>query len=119
MTDKELRKLKRVELLEILYEQEKEIERLNGELSAVREELEDKNIKIAESGSIAEACLKLTNIFDEAQKAADQYLLNIRNIKVEETPKVIEDIKEEFDFTPSENEEIMSRVLRNPGSYDK
>lgn len=122
MTDKELRRLKKYELLEILYEQEKEISRLNDELSAVKEELEEKKIKIESSGSIAEACLKLTSIFEEAQKAADQYLYNIRQREVEEAPKYVEDIKdekEEFDFDIDEKEEILSRVLRNPGYYEK
>ena len=41
-------------------------------------ELKNKRIDIQRSGSIAEASLKLTKIFEEAQKAADLYLSNIK-----------------------------------------
>lgn len=79
MTDKELKKMSRAELLEIMVAQGKEIDRLKAELEAVKKQLEDKQIKIAESGSIAEAALKLNGIFEAAQKAADQYVENIRH----------------------------------------
>ncbi|HEM4091679.1 TPA: DNA repair protein, partial [Streptococcus suis] len=36
-------------------------------------------IMISQSGSIAEASMKLTNIFEEAQKAAEVYLYNVKN----------------------------------------
>ncbi len=78
MTDKELRKLKRIEILELLLEQSKENERLRAEIAAVNKKLEDKEIAIKESGSIAEAALKLNGIFEAAQKAADQYLENLK-----------------------------------------
>lgn len=79
MTDKELKKMSRAELLEIMVAQGKEIDRLKAEQEAVKKQLEDKQIKIAESGSIAEAALKLNGIFEAAQKAADQYVENIRH----------------------------------------
>lgn len=77
MTDKELRKLNRAQLLELLLEQAKEVERLREELEAARRELESRRILLAEAGSIAEAALKLNGIFEAAQRAADQYLENI------------------------------------------
>lgn len=79
MTDKELRKLKRIEILELLLEQSKENERLKEQLAEMNKKLEDKEIAIKESGSIAEAALKLNGIFEAAQKAADQYLENLKN----------------------------------------
>lgn len=78
MTDKELRRLKRSELLEILYEQEKEIAELRKKLNRATRKLEDRRILIEESGSIAEAALRLNEVFKAAQAAADQYLENIR-----------------------------------------
>ena len=79
MKERDLHKLNRAELLELLLEQSKEIERLRSELETATKQLEDKKIAISESGSIAEAALKLTNIFAEAQKAADLYLANVKN----------------------------------------
>ncbi len=78
MTDKELKKLTRAELLEMLLVQSREKQRLEEELQEVKGKLEEKEIRIAESGSIAEAALKLSGIFEAAQKAADQYLENVK-----------------------------------------
>ena len=48
------------------------------ELAQTKKKLADKRIKIKEAGSIAEASLQLTRIFEEAQKAADLYVENVR-----------------------------------------
>lgn len=79
MKEKELQKLKRIELYEILLAQSEEIDRLRDELEETKVKLQEKGIKIAEAGSLAEASLRLTKVFEEAQKAADLYLYNIRN----------------------------------------
>ena len=78
MNEKDFRKLKRVELYEIMLAQAEEIDDLRNQLTAAKKELENKRIDIQRSGSIAEASLKLTKIFEEAQKAADLYLSNIK-----------------------------------------
>ena len=78
MNEKDFRKLKRVELYEIMLAQAEEIDDLRAQLAAAKKELENKRIDIQQSGSIAEASLKLTNVFEEAQKAADLYLSNIK-----------------------------------------
>ena len=79
MTEKELLKLKKSELLEIMLAQSKEIDSLREQLADVKAKLADREIAISESGSIAEASLKISKIFEEAQKAADQYVENIKN----------------------------------------
>ena len=76
MNEKDFRKLKRVELYEIMLAQAEEIDDLRNQLTAAKKELQNKRIDIQRSGSIAEASLKLTKIFEEAQKAADLYLSN-------------------------------------------
>lgn len=78
MTDKELRRLSRRDLMEILYEQGKEIETLRAELAAKEAELEDRRIMIENSGSIAEAALKLNGVFEAAQAACEQYSLSFK-----------------------------------------
>jgi hypothetical protein len=80
VTEKDLRKLNRVQILELFLEQCRRNEELEKELEAAKKELASKEIKIAESGSIAEASLALTGIFEEAQKAAEIYLSNIKRI---------------------------------------
>ena len=78
MTDKELRKLNRSQLIELLLAESEEIDLLRKQLAETEEKLADKEIQIREAGSIAEASLKLNRIFEDAQAAADQYLANIR-----------------------------------------
>lgn len=77
MNERTLKQLKKIELYEILLAQSKEIDRLKQELIETQQKLENKQIIIQEAGSLAEAALKLTKIFEEAQKAADIYLKNI------------------------------------------
>lgn len=78
MTNKELRKLSRAELLELLLAQSKEMERLQGLLAKASEELENKRLDVDEAGSIAEASLKLNGVFESAQKAVDLYVSNAK-----------------------------------------
>ena len=78
MTEKELLRLKRSELLEIMLAQSKEIDSLREQLAETKARLEDRRIKEKEAGSIAEASLKLTQVFEEAQKAADLYVENVK-----------------------------------------
>lgn len=85
MTDKELRKLKRTDLLELLIEQSKEVESLKKRIEELEAELADRRLMISESGSIAEAALKLNGVFEAAEAAAQEYLENIRRISEEKT----------------------------------
>ena len=78
MTEQELLKLKRAEILEIMLAQSREIDSLRKELEETKAELEDRRIRIGKAGSLAEASLQLTRVIEEAQKAADIYLENIK-----------------------------------------
>ena len=78
MTNEELKKLSRAELLEILVRQQEKIEGLEAELQNTKKALEDRQIRIDESGSIAEAALKISGVFEAAQQAADLYLENVK-----------------------------------------
>ena len=78
MTDKELASLKRNELLELLLMQTRRVRELEKENEELKAALEDRRILIEQSGSLAEASLKLNKVFEAAQAAADQYLENIR-----------------------------------------
>lgn len=87
MDDKALRKLSRMELLEMLLEESKENERLRAQIKKLTEQLNDRQIQIDDSGSIAEAALKLNGVFDAAQRAAQQYLDNLERMTTETETK--------------------------------
>lgn len=126
MTDKELRRLGRRDLLQMLVEQVKITEKSRQELAETTEQLREleqnyerlrkrldqkdariheltdtlqaertkREIELREAGSIAEAALRLNGVFETAQKAADQYLYNIRRLQ-EETGERYEGKKED------------------------
>lgn len=77
MNEKELRKMNKIELLKLLLEMSKEKERLEDELEAANEKLKNRMIVIEKAGSIAEAAMELNNIFELAQRTADQYLESV------------------------------------------
>lgn len=78
MTDKELKKMSRGDLLEILLAQSEELDRLRGLLDEREAQLESRNITLDSSGSIAEAALKLNRVFEAADAAAKQYLESVK-----------------------------------------
>ena len=80
MTDKELRKLRRVELLELLVDQAAEMEELRRQLDQANEALAQRKIQLEEAGSIAEAALRLNGVFETADKAAKEYLDSAREM---------------------------------------
>jgi enamine deaminase RidA (YjgF/YER057c/UK114 family) len=74
MTDKELRRLRRDDLLQILINQQKQIDALNEQLQQSKEALANRDIAIQEAGSLAEAALKMNGVFESAQNAAEEYV---------------------------------------------
>ena len=80
MTPKELRKLKRTELIDLLTEQNAVIEELQLRVEKLEVQLQDKSIKIDQAGSLAEAAIEVNGVIEAAQKAAQQYLDNIESL---------------------------------------
>ena len=78
MTERELRRLSRADLLEMLIDQSKEMEMLRQRLEVAEAALARREIIIGSAGSIAEASLKLNGIFEAAQAACEQYIENVR-----------------------------------------
>jgi len=83
MTDKQLKKLRRADLLEMLLEQTKLVDSLKIELEETKAALADRRLEIENAGSIAEAALKVNRVFEAAQKASEQYLENIKRYETE------------------------------------
>ena len=84
MTDKELRRLSRSELLEMLLSLTEENEKLKIRLEQAEDQLRDRRILIDKAGSIAEAAFQLNNIFEDADRAVQQYLENVRRMTEED-----------------------------------
>lgn len=84
MTEKELGKLNRRQLLEMLLEQTKRAQELENELQEKNRQLAEKDALLSErsvtldkAGTIADAALSISRVFESAQTAADIYLKNV------------------------------------------
>ena len=78
MTEKELRRLSRADLLEMLIAQSEELRDVKERLKSAEAILASRVIEINTAGSIAEASLRLNGVFEAAQAACEQYMENIR-----------------------------------------
>ena len=83
MTDKDLKRLSRTELLELLLEQTRERERLEKRLEEVERQLADRQIRLEKAGDIAHAALEINGVMEAAQAAARQYLHNVEKLEKE------------------------------------
>ncbi len=75
---KTLKKMSKLELIELLAEQEEEIQTLKLKLEEQEKRIEQRTIQLEEFGNIAQAALALNGVFEAAQKAADQYVDSIK-----------------------------------------
>lgn len=80
MTEKELRRCSKADLVELLLYQQLETERLKAELEEEKKKQKALHLKLSRVGSLAEASLAVTKVFEEAQRAADYYLNSVRKL---------------------------------------
>ena len=102
MISKELKRLNRRELVDIIYQLKKNEQDMQEEIESLKTELQDKRIRISTAGSIADAAMSVTNVFSTAQMTADIYLREISCMredadreyakKIEEAEKRVRDI---------------------------
>ena len=78
MPDRELRRMRRAELVEIILALKQTEDRLRAENAALSAQLQERQIHIENAGSIAQAALELNNVFAAAQAAADDYLHSVQ-----------------------------------------
>ena len=90
MTDKEFKRLTRAQLIDIIYQFQLQVDQLTEQNQALKQDLADKRLRLQNAGNIAEAALEMNDCFRSAQKAAEQYLSEIRAIR-EETVAIRED----------------------------
>ena len=114
MTDKEFKRLSRAQLIDIIYQLQLQIDKLNAQKQALAEELEDKRLRMRNVGNIAEAALQMNDCFRSAQNAAEQYLDEIKTIR-EETEAERRRI---LAAAQAEAEAIIAGAKNKQGNYD-
>lgn len=83
MTERELRRLSRSELLELLIAATRERAELEEKYEKAQGELKQRRIAVSSAGSIAEAALQLNGVFAAAEAACAQYQENLRALSEE------------------------------------
>lgn len=127
MTRKDLKRLSRADLLEMLIDQSMEVQELRKRLAAAEAALRKREIAISKSGSIAEASLLLNGVFEAAQAACAEYVENTRRLyrqnpdlpyEPEETPTIVlpEDDVAEASPLPYQRRRRSARHQSTPGS---
>ncbi|MCD8321759.1 MAG: hypothetical protein LUC89_02590 [Oscillospiraceae bacterium] len=96
MADKELRKMNRTELIEIIYALQQNERTLRTENEKLRRQLDDKLLRMESAGSIAEAALSLNRVFEDAEAAAKQYLDSLRYVD-ENVEKILSEARQQAD----------------------
>lgn len=81
MKGSELKRMKRDELQNKILDLSKENEELKKKCEELENKLNNRRIGIKNSGSIAEASMQLSGIFESAQLAANSYLENIKYLR--------------------------------------
>ncbi|MCD8054617.1 MAG: hypothetical protein LUF00_11405 [Lachnospiraceae bacterium] len=114
MADRELRRMNRTELIEIIYALQQNERSLRAENEELRRQLDDKLLRIEKAGSIAEAALSLNHIFEDAEAAAQQYLLSLQNVSEAEAQTLAEAQRraDELIANAQAQEEQAARQLR-------
>ncbi len=98
MADKDLRKMSRAELVEIIYALQKEEKSLKEENEELKNKLNERTIDLEEAGSIAVASLQLNGVFQSAQAAADTYVESVKareQTAQDRADKIIQDAEEQ------------------------
>ena len=86
MISKELKRLSRRELVDIIYQLKKEEQEKQEKIAALEAALAEKRLRIASAGSVAGAAAEITQLLSTAQATADLYLQEIASMK-EDTKK--------------------------------
>ena len=78
MKKRNLKRLRRRDLLELLINLSKENEVLREKNQELEAQLSRRDIAVSEAGTLAEAALMLNGVFQAAQAACDQYIENMQ-----------------------------------------
>ena len=114
MTDKEFKRLNRAQLIDIIYQLQLQLDKVNEEKRELEGELADKRLRLSAAGNIAKAALEINDCFRSAQNAAEQYLNEIKAIR-EETEAERQRILAQ---AQAEAEAIIASTKQTQGDYD-
>lgn len=102
--------LSKNEMMMVMHDQEQEIEKLKSQVEELQAKLDGYEIKVSESGSLAEAAAKVSGLFEAAQLTVDTYLEHMKK-RDEESEAVFADVQKQADQIIAEAEEVAGKRL--------
>lgn len=117
MTEKDLKKLNRYQLLELLIIQTERANKLEKNLEEIQEKLDSREVQLTVMGSIAEASMQLSGVFEAAQNAADIYLNAARERAAETEAEAVRHAEEILEEAKQKARLILLEAEKNAGRW--
>ena len=102
--------LSKNEMIMVMHDQEQEIEKLKSQVYELQAKLNGYEIKVSESGSLAEAAAKVSGLFEAAQLTVDTYLENMKR-RDEEAEAAFADVQKQADQILAVAEAVANKRL--------
>lgn len=102
--------LSKNEMMMVMHDQEQEIEKLKSQVAELQAKLDGYEIKVSESGNLAEATAKVSGLFEAAQRTVDTYLENMKK-RDERAEAAFDDVQKQAEQIISEAEDVASKRL--------
>ena len=113
MTDKQFKRLKRSEMIEIIYEYQKREMELQHQIERLEEKLQVQEMKISETGSIQDAIAVLNQVLLVSLQTADQYLKQVREIwadQQQQAAEMLEQAKQKMESIVAAQEAVQQQA---------
>lgn len=102
--------LSKNEMMMVMHDQEQEIERLKAKVAELQATINNYEIKVEESGTLAEASAQINNLFEAAQATVETYLENMRK-REEKSEALLADVQKQAESIISDAEDVAQKRL--------
>ena len=102
--------LSKNEMIMVMHDQEQEIERLKAKVAELQGTIDNYEIKISETGTLAEASAQINNLFEAAQATVETYIANIKK-RDEKSEQFLAGVQKQADEIISEAETVAQKRL--------
>ena len=102
--------LSKNEMIMVMHDQEQEIERLKAKVAELQGTIDNYEIKISETGTLAEASAQVNNLFEAAQATVETYIANIKK-RDEKSEQILAGVQKQADEIISEAETVAQKRL--------
>lgn len=102
--------LSKNEMMMVMHDQEQEIERLKAKVAELQGTIDNYEIKISETGTLAEASAQINNLFEAAQATVETYIGNMRK-REEKSEQLLSDVQKQAEGIISDAEDVAQKRL--------